>query len=57
MVRACIKVVDLGACSEFLCKIEAAGQALDNALMDQVMELYWDQKSLGRMDAASVFET
>ncbi|CAK9008717.1 unnamed protein product [Durusdinium trenchii] len=46
MVRACIKVVDLGACSEFLCKIEAAGQALDNALMDQVMELYWDQKKV-----------
>ena len=44
MVKACIKVLDLPACSDFLCRIEAAGQVLDNSLMDHVMELYWDQK-------------
>jgi len=44
MVKACIKVNDLTACSDFLCRIEAAGQVLDNRLMDHVMELYWDQK-------------
>ena len=44
MVKACIKVMDLTACSDFLCRIEAAGQVLDNQLMDHVMELYWDQK-------------
>eukprot|EP00438_Fugacium_kawagutii_P032727 Skav229147 [mRNA] locus=scaffold1875:242981:245351:+ [translate_table: standard] len=47
MVKACIKVMDLTSCSDFLCRIEAAGQVLDNTLMDHVMELYWDQKRRG----------
>jgi len=44
MVRACIKVLDLPACSDFLVRMEASGQVLDSNLLDQVMELYWAKK-------------
>ncbi|CAJ1450192.1 unnamed protein product [Effrenium voratum] len=43
MVRACMKVLDLSACRDFLLRIEAAGH-VDAALLDQVMELHWEQK-------------
>eukprot|EP00931_Biecheleriopsis_adriatica_P005612 TRINITY_DN107105_c0_g1_i1.p1 TRINITY_DN107105_c0_g1~~TRINITY_DN107105_c0_g1_i1.p1 ORF type:complete len:559 (+),score=85.54 TRINITY_DN107105_c0_g1_i1:252-1679(+) len=43
MVKACIKVRDLQAASDFLVMIEAAGYVLDSDLLDQVMEAYWLQ--------------
>merc|ERR1719352_1843786 len=40
MVEACVKAKDLPAASDFLMRMEGAGHAPGNDLLDRVMELY-----------------
>merc|ERR1719191_2341608 len=55
MVEACIQAEDLQSASDFLMKMEAAGHALDNTLLDKVMDLYSIHKK--KRELRKVIET
>lgn len=53
MITACIKAGDLPAASELLVKMEAAGFAPGNNMLDEVMELYLERRKSQEASKAS----
>lgn len=50
MIETCVFACDLKSASDFLMKMEAAGHCPDTELLDKVMDLYAQQKSLREME-------